>query len=203
MSRKVRPGDVLCTDGSLLPVDSFLVSGKSPKGVVFHVDQTGIHGLAVALVETNRVFSFTTPHIIMSQLCYSSQDAILDVDGEANTLHLKVTDEAYSGVDFATDATAASYCYYYNHSTLKADGEPHGWYLPSYAELSILQGNAWEVRKTMNRLCQTNSAYQNFASSSYWSSTFRTASQVWMFLGSDWISSEFDYPACVRPVTKF
>ena len=203
MSRKARPGDVLCTDGSLLPVDSFLVSGKAPKGVVFHVDQTGIHGLAVALVETNRVFSSTTPHIIMSQLCYNPQDAILDVDGEANTLHMKVTDEAYSGVDFATDATAASYCYYYNHSTLKADGEPHGWYLPSYAELCILQGNAWEVRKTMNRLCQTNSAYQNFASSCYWSSTFRSAFQVWMFFGSDWSMYNFDYLGCVRPVTKF
>ena len=97
MSRKARPGDVLCTDGSLLPVDSFLVSGKAPKGVVFHVDPTGIHGLAVALVETNRVFSFTTPHIIMSQLYYYPQDAILDVDGEAN------------GGEFASDTLDIDY----------------------------------------------------------------------------------------------
>lgn len=203
LTMRARPGDVLCIDGSLLSVDSFLISGKTPMGVVFHVDETGIHGLAVALTETSKVFSLSTPQLIMSQAFVYTKNAICDMDGEANTLHLKTTDEAYSGVDFVTDATAASYCYYFNHSTLTADGEGHGWYLPSFAELCILQGNAWEVKQTMNRLCQTNAAYHNFASQRYWSSTFRSGSQAWMFVDSNWTAYDLSNSGGVRPVMKF
>ena len=203
MERRVRPGDVLCTDGSLLSLDSFLISGKSPKGVVFHVDESGIHGLAVALTETKKTFSFTVPYLIMSQSFISPSLAIRDLDGEANTLNLKTIDEAYSGVNFSSDATAASYCYYFNHNTLAADGEPHGWHLPSFAEWSIMQGNAWEVKQTMNRLCETNSAYRNFISQRYWSSTFRNGSYVWMFENSNWSYYSFGNTGGVRPVTNF
>lgn len=202
-AKRARPGDVLCTDGSLISLDSFLVSGKSPKGVVFHVDESGIHGLAVALTETSRAFSLSHPYLIMSERFTSPRTAIRDLDGEANTLHLKVTDEAYAGVDFVTDATAASYCYYFNHNTLTADGEPHGWHLPSFAEWCILQGNAWEVKQTMTKLCQTNNAYRNFALQQYWSSTFYNDSQVWMFENTSWWYYPFANSGGVRPVTNF
>ena len=202
-TRRARPGDVLCTDGSLTPIDSFLASGKSPMGVVFHIDETGVHGLAVALTETERVFSLASPHMILSQGYFSTYPAITDLDGEANTLHLKITDDAYSGVDFASDATAASYCYYFNHNTLTADGEHHGWHLPSSAEWCILQGHAWEVRQSMDRLCQSNPAYQNFAFQQYWSSTFRSDSQVWMFENTRWWYYSFDNKGGVRPVLNF
>ena len=201
--RRARPGDVLCTDGSLLPVDSFLVSGKTPMGVVSYVDETGIHGFAVALTETSKMFSFTIPYLIMCQPFSATREAIRDLDGEANTLHLKITDEAYSGVDFVTDATAASYCYYFNHNTLTADGEPHGWHLPSFAEWCILQGNAWEVKQTMNRLCQTNNAYRNFTSQRYWSSTFYNRTKAWMFENTGWGYYTFDVSGGVRPMMNF
>ena len=200
---RARPGDVLCIDGSLLSIDSFLVSGKSPMGVVFHVDETGIHGLAVALTETSRIFSFNLPYMILSQGYAGTYNAVRDLDGETNTIHLKITDNAYSGVDFDSDATAASYCYYFNHNTLTTDGEPHGWYLPSFAEWCILQGNAWEVKQTLNRLCQTNSAYRNFTFSKYWSSTFRNGSQAWVFENTNWEYYTFDNIGGVRPVMNF
>ena len=201
--RRARPGDVLCTDGSIMPVDAFLDSGKSPMGVVFHVDETSIHGLAVALTEAERIFSFTEPYLIMSPFYFHARTAILDMEGEANTLYLKSTDDGYSGVDFATDATAASYCYYFNHNTLTADGEHHGWHLPSFAELCILQGNAWEVKQTMNRLCETSNAYKNFTFPHYWSSTFRSGTQVWMFENTNWEYYTFDTKGGVRPVMNF
>ena len=201
--RLTRPGDVLCTDGSILPVDEALSDGKSPMGVVFHIDKTGVHGMAVALTETERVFSADWPYMIMEKLFPNPSNAILDLDGEANTLHLKVTDDAYSGVDFASDATAASYCYYFNHNTLTTDGEHHGWHLPSFAEWTLLQGNALEVKQAMNTLCQTNSNYQNFTSPQYWSSTFRNNSNVWMFMNTSWGYYAFDRTGGVRPVMNF
>jgi hypothetical protein len=201
--RRARPGDVLCDDGSLLPIDSFFTSGKTPMGVVFHVDETGIHGLAVALTETSRVFSLTSPYQILSTSYFTLANAVRDSDGEVNTLHLKTIDAAYSGVDFASDATAASYCYYFNHRLLAPDGLHHGWFLPSSAELNLLQGSAWEVKQSINRICQTNSTYKNFSSSRYWSSTFRNGSQVWTFSNTEWSGQNLSNLYGVRPVKKF
>ena len=203
MTRRARPGDVLCDDGSILSVDSFFASGKVPKGVVFHVDETGIHGLAVALTETSRVFSTASPYLILATSYFTLASAVRDSDGEANTLHLKSTDDAYSGVDFTSDATAGSYCYYFNHRLLAPDGLHHGWFLPSSAELNLLQGSAWDVKQAINRICQTNSTYKNFSSSRYWSSTFRSGSQVWTFSNTEWSGQAFGNLCGVRPVTKF
>lgn len=202
-ARRARSGDVLCDDGSILPVDSFFASGKVPKGVVFHVDETGIHGLAVALTETSKVFSTASPYLILSTSYFTLASAVRDSDGEANTLHLKSTDDAYSGLDFASDVTAGSYCYYFNHRLLAPDGLHHGWFLPSAAELNLLQGSAWEVKQSINRICQTDNTYKNFSSSRYWSSTFRSGSQVWTFSNTEWSGQAFSNLCGVRPVTKF
>lgn len=202
--RRARPGDVLCTDGSLLPADSFPGSGKTPMGVVFQVDETGIHGRAVSLFETSRIFSYSsTPFFIMSQSYEDAPSALSDDDGEANTLHMKAVNDAYAGVDFATDSTAASYCYYFNPNTLTTDRTHHGWYLPSFGELTVLQSNVWEVNRTLNRLCQLNSAYKTFSSDNYWSSTYRDANYAWVYTSTSWGLYRFSQNNGVRPVTKF
>jgi len=201
--RKVWPGDVLCTDGSILPVDSYLESGKPAKGVVFFVDETGFHGRAVALVEVQRMALRAVPPLVLIKPHTYDSTAIRDRDGEANTLHLKALETAYSGDDFISDATAVSYCYYFNHNTLAPDGDWHGWYLPSYGELSLMQGNVWEVKRTMNRICQQNSAYKPFSSYYYWSSTVRDGTQLWRISFVGWDPENCRKVFGVRPVTKF
>lgn len=201
--RKVRAGDVLCTDGSILPVDSYLESGKSAKGVVFYVDETGVHGRAVALAEVQRMALRAVPPLVLIKPHFYDSTAIRDRDGEANTLNLKALEVAYSGDDFIADATAVSYCYYFNHNILAPDGDWHGWYLPSYGELSLMQCNVWEVKRTMNRLCQQNSAYEPFNSYYYWSSTVSDDTRLWRVSFSGWNPENCRKVFGVRPVTKF
>jgi len=201
--RKVRPGDVLCSDGSILPVDSYLGSGKSAKGVVFFVDETGFHGRAVALSEVQRMAVRTVPPLVLIRPHDEDSTAIHDRDGEANTLNMKTLDAAYNGDNFVSDATAVSYCYYFNHNTLAPDGVWHGWYLPSYGELSMMQCNVWEVKRTMNILCQQNSAYKPFNSYYYWASTVCDSTRLWMISFSGWNKANCRRVLGVRPVTKF
>ena len=139
----------------------------------------------------------------MSQSYEDAPSALSDDDGEANTLHMKAVNDAYAGVDFATDSTAASYCYYFNPNTLTTDRTHHGWYLPSFGELTVLQSNVWEVNRTLNRLCQLNSAYKTFSSDNYWSSTYRDANYAWVFTSTSWGLYRFSQNNGVRPVTKF
>lgn len=201
--KTARPGDVLCADGSVLPVDSFLVSGKSAKGIVFCVDETGLHGRAVALAETRLMATRSMPPFVLLQPFFMDTAAIHDWDGEANTLHLKATGSAYFGEDVSSDATAVNYCYYFNHNTLGTDGEWHGWYLPSFGELSLMQSNVWEIRRTLDKLCQWNSAFKPFSTYYYWSSTARDASCFWRISFSGWYSEKCNKVFGVRPVTKF
>lgn len=203
LPRVARPGDVLCADGSILPVDSFLSSGKSAKGVVFYVDETGFHGRAVALAETRRRAVYAVPSFVLLQPIFEDTAAIRDWDGEANTFNLKASDAAYYGKNFNSDSTAASYCYYFNHCTRATDGEGHGWYLPSFGELLMMQSNVWEIRQTLNKLCQQNSALMPFSSNYYWSSTVRGTDSFWRISFAGWDAVNYNSVFGVRPVTKF
>lgn len=203
LPRRARPGDVLCTDGSLISVDSFLASGKYPKGVVFHVDETGVHGLAVALSEDIRSFMNSTPLFIMNSPCQNYKAAAQDADGEANTLHLMAVDDAYSKGTFMTDKSVVSYCYYFNHYTFVPDGQHHGWFLPSVYEINVMLSHLWEVKQTLNKLHQYNSRFKTFNSNYYWSSTLGYHDRVWQLQGTSWYEDDISVRKMVRPVTKF
>lgn len=200
--RRARPGDVLCTDGSVLPVDTFLVSGKTPTGVVFHVDESGIHGLAAALTEEQRKFPIPEDlRFLMQQLFISS--SVYDTNGQVNTLNLKSIISAFSEPDFHPDASAAAFCYYFNPVTLVAENVGCGWYLPSCGELNILYSNVLDVNQTMKKLCQYNSAYKALDSYYYWSSTVNANNRALMYSVFGWRADENGSACAVRPVTKF
>lgn len=203
LPRRARPGDVLCTDGSLISADSFLTSGKFPKGVVFFVDETGVHGLAMALAEDMRSFMNSTPLFIMNSPCYNYKAAAYDADGEANTLHLMAVDDAYSRGTFMTDESAVSYCYYYNHNTLLSDNQHHGWFLPSVYEINVMLSHLWDVKQTLNKLHQYNSRFMTFNSNNYWSSTLGYPDYAWQIQGTSWYEDNISVRKMVRPVTKF
>ena len=168
------PGDVLCTDGSVLRVDAFLESGKTPVGVVYYIDPTGEHGKIIALkdapiVTINGKINYygiwaqdqeKAKSIHAVNKCTDQKDALFDMRGKANTQAIKASAE---NIDDSVDperaflyyAPAAYYCYYYNESSGVVDPsnpEGWGWYLPAMGELNILFGNRVPVNATLKKL---------------------------------------------------
>ena len=148
-------GDVLCDDNTIMNIDSFLVSGKVAKGVVFYVDRTGIHGLAVSMspeitLPWARTEVSTTVH---SKTTYTSlYNAILDKDGYENTLFIKASAEAADGNDFELNAPAVHYCYYYDHHTFAAGNIHLGWFMASSGQMAALFANRMPVNRTLSKL---------------------------------------------------
>ena len=146
---KVQIGHVLCTDGSTLSAEKFLTSGKTAKGVVFHVDSTGTHGLAAAL--TCKSFVSRDPlYTTYMKIHGLASNALCDIDGEYNTFTHKASAELAFGN--YTDDYMFSYCYYFNHITLDTGEDPYGWYLPSLGEIGILLHNMKAVNNTLRQL---------------------------------------------------
>jgi len=179
LPQRIAIGDVLCDDSTILKVDSFLVSGKQAKGVVFYVDKTGLHGLAVALTETKCQWAVSPEDVysaVHSLHCYgsahfdtSSPDydpaypqtnfaTLNDMDGKQNTLMIKETAEAVSNNDFRATAPAAYYCYFYDHTTKNVGTAPLGWWMPSFGELALLFASQVAVNNTLYRLNQAGTS---------------------------------------------
>jgi len=166
----IRIGDVLCNDGSIMNVDSFLVkdpTAKSAKGVVFYVDQTGAHGKAVALKKAFNqqiVWSYDPNQIIRSLTITSTiTQAVLDNNGEGNTLNMLNTALTYPDAtedDLVTYVPPAYYCYYYDHNTLTTGTVHLGWYLPAVGEMQLLYNSRGPVNTTLTKLRSKYSAIE-------------------------------------------
>jgi len=190
------PGDILCDDGSVMKLDSFLLSDKKPYGVVFYVDATGYHGKAVALKDASTYVPWGAKQhnppcgfACISTVTETWNYGILirDLDGLANTREIKRTAIERSGYEtFEEAAPAAWSCYYWNPVTNTSDclePEGMGFYLPTPGELLLLFSNRVEVNKSLYRLAsydavpllRKNSAGEKYDISSteparYWSS---------------------------------
>jgi hypothetical protein len=169
-------GDVLCDDGDVLKPDSFLISGKIAKGIVFYVDKTGKHGRAVALKDAHgsclwakRVGYGPVPKSLTNTAPWSN--AAMDTNGYGNTLRIKETAEMIYDNDFETNAPAAYYCYYYNHKTESTGSTHEGWYLPAAGELLLLFGNRVPVNATLLMLGKNALS----CTTAYWTSTANNA----------------------------
>ena len=212
----VNIGDVYCSDGSILKPDSFLQSDKTAKGIVFYVDRTGMHGLVVALSDTlcqwapsatmNNIHSLT-------RLSGNFFAAATNMSGLENTKVIMQT--AINEGDFKTNAPAAYYCYYYNHTLLGTNSsEVHeGWYLPSMGELFLMYANRVELNSSLN-LLRTGipnnkiSTLKNTVTTNqpgtYWSSTEYASSNngVWMLMEYN-KNNEKNQSHYARPITTF
>jgi hypothetical protein len=118
------PGDILCTDGSIVKLQDWPVQGKTAKGIVFFVDDTKMHGYAVAL--TRRNSNWSNQSTTVNGLHANWRAAIRDFNGAQNTqairaLNYPVT-QNYGNVDFT-----------------------QGWYLPSAGQLNLLFGTLRNV----------------------------------------------------------
>ena len=151
------PGDVLCTDGSILRPDSFLLSGKTAKGVVYFLDRTGQHGKAVALEDSPLDYVIwargAVENIHAKTTCPNQRDALFDLDGDGNTQLIKYYVEQGTGMTFEYNAPAAYYCYHYDAQLHTVNSlQSSGWYLPSMGELNLIFGNRVAVNATLEKL---------------------------------------------------
>lgn len=219
-------GDVLCTDGAILRPDSFLTSGKTAKGVVFYIDNTGEHGLAVALTDT--VCNWALENI-RSQINGEKRQAVhyasQDTAGMNNTLTIKQSAENIGSRNFKENAPAAYFCYYYDHNTHSSGSTPLGWYLPAAGELYVLVANRVPVNATLAKLGDEY-MFPHLGQWSYegfWSSTsayvklenptrygyyyawgvFHLGKSISLEYGPTFRNSGKEYSQHVRPIIKF
>lgn len=155
---EVAIGDILCADGSIVNPSDW-TGDRTPIGIVFHVDTSGIHGWAVQLGETSAAWSIINSDLDGLTNYTMARDATMDNDGYANTQRIRSSGNAgqYPAVymlDFA-----------------------NGWYLPAVGQLNILYAEIITLNASLNLVGGTEfSMTQN---NYYWSSSEYDGSQAW------------------------
>ena len=163
----VAPGDILCTDGSIVKPNEWPVAGKTAKGIVFYVDNTDAHGWAVSLSSSGSLQWGTTTDAYGPT--YSAwRDAIRDMAGSANTQRIKST------------TTSSS------HPAAWNPNFSQGWYLPSIGQLNVLFGELVAVNASLNlngvggtQITDTAGATATYGNVYLWSSTEKSASHAY------------------------
>lgn len=144
------PGDILCTDGSIVKPSNWPAAGKTAKGIVFYVDASGRHGWAVDKNITLCGVPNDLGNVVVkwSSNNYSNRDipdlhnfdqwrdAIRDFDGHSNTQIIR---------DY-TNATTQNVETY--PAAWSVDFE-NGWYIPAAGQLNILFGEILVVNASL------------------------------------------------------
>lgn len=125
------PGDILCTDGSVVKPANW-PCGKMAKGIVFYVDASGRHGWAVKLTATGNIRWASknqyAKHDIPGLYNYEQwKEAIKDFNGYSNT---QVID------DYSHNSTQPTSSF----PILDGLGFENGWYIPAIGQLNVLFG---------------------------------------------------------------
>ena len=129
--RNVSVGDILCTDGTTMPVSEWPAVGKNAMGVVFYVDDTGKHGWAVHLQDQGkcRWTACSKDSLVYGvHTCGTEKEALADEDGCANTKALRAAGNA--------SVYPAAYAVDFGL----------GWYLPALGQLKKL----YNLRERLN-----------------------------------------------------
>lgn len=204
-SAKANVGDVFCTDGSILHPDTFLASGKIAKGVVFHTDETGLHGLIVGLNEVTHTMLGLPFDDLFVNIYTELPDALFDMDGRTNSAQLVAMAESYDAQNLSTKVPAVMFCHYYDPFTRTMGTVHHGWYLPSVGEMNLLHGQSFEVNKTLRKLNNQDGQTNPISSYNYWTSTIQRSDKVWCtnFISLDFRSILTNNSNKTRPITIF
>ena len=160
----VAVGDILCTDGNIVKPYHW-PCGKTPKGIVFYVDDSHIHGYAVSLNQSGPM-KWSTQNVLKIGTNSHWRDAITDFNGYNNTQILR------------NGTTAATYPAAWNVDFA------NGWYLPSAGQVNLLYGELMDVNASLTlvggtRIEDLTGTYGiNNGDVYLWSSTEWNASQA-------------------------
>ncbi|MBR3559396.1 MAG: hypothetical protein IKN78_11055 [Bacteroidales bacterium] len=179
-------GDILCTDGSFVKPSAWPVEGKTAMGIVFYVDDSGLHGWAVNLEEQSSSITWGqmgTDIPTLQDFTYA-HEALADTNGYTNTQLIRTAGDA--------SQYAAAYA---------VDFE-NGWYLPATGQLNLL----FLETNLINPSLQAVGGVTFPPSGTYtWTSTEHSSYYAWtinFFNGSVIRSSKISSPK-VRSVRSF
>ena len=192
MEPSIAVGDVLCTDGSVVKISAWPVAGKTARGIVFYVDNTGQHGWAVHLQDQSQGIAWCpnyNPYFDVPALANITtlEGGINDVDGYSNTQKLRNAGSATMfpaawAVDFAQQ-----------------------WYVPAIGQLHVLLAEYPKVNESLQTV--GGSPLFPFSSilTSYWSSTEYSDYAAWAQVKLGFIHQEGKMGAvnCLRSVRTF
>lgn len=179
-------GDILCTDNSIVKPANWPVAGKTAKGIVFYVDNTGEHGWAVHLQDqsTGVVWGEYGTDIPTLTNYANSRAALTDFNGYNNTQR--------------TRAAGTSIMY---PAAYLADFA-NGWYIPAAGQLRTLFSELLAVNASLQTVGGTQ--FPMGSTWWYWSSTERNQSFMWYVTNAGIVSYNLkDYTARVRVIRSF
>lgn len=153
-------GDILCTDDTIVKPSAWPVPGKTAKGIVFYVDNTGQHGWAVHLHDQSTSISWGGYGTDIAALpnYTDARDAILDLDGYTNTQRIRA----------AGNATTYPAAYAVDYA--------NGWYLPAVGQLRLLFAEIVTLNASLQTVGGTPFPMDNYFN--YWSSTENNSSSA-------------------------
>lgn len=179
-------GDILCTDNTLVKPSDWPVAGKTAKGIVFYVDNTGEHGWAVHLHDQSTSIPWgeygTNIYTIMN---YSTaRSAISDIDGYSNTQYIREANP--------TNTNMAAYVVDFND----------GWYLPAAGQLRLLFAEMMTLNASLQIVNGTQFPMDTYFW--YWTSTECSNYNAWHIRSDGYISDGTkDYSRRVRGIRSF
>ena len=155
----IMPGDILCTDESIVHPSDW-PNGKTAKAIVFYVDATGQHGWAIDLGEDVPSVKWSTVNqdIPGLQSYANFFEAITDLDGYSNTQKIR---------SFNNDPLIYPAAW-----SVEFD---QGWYLPSIGQLNILFGAYFAVNAGLEAVGGTTIHVGDL-----WSSNTNATNKAWM-----------------------
>jgi Protein of unknown function (DUF1566) len=156
-------------------------------GVVAWVDNTGLHGLIVSMVDLNTAQAW-------SNVTATALNTTNDWSGTTNTT-------AITGQSGHT-SSAAKLCADYTNANY-GTGTFSDWYLPSVAELNHIWNNFYEVQKALTN--DGNTATTPLVRTYYWSSSEYYTDEAWFysfFYGYSYTYGKY-YTLYVRAVRTF
>ena len=180
-------GDILCTDGSIEKPSSWPAAGKTARGIVFYVDNTGEHGWAVHLQDQAQMIKWcpSNPNIDIPSLTNTTtlQGALNDFDGYGHTHRIRSA---------GTPATyPAAYAVDFNQ----------GWYIPSIGQLNVLYADYPKVNESLQTVGGTHLFLNTY---SYWSSSEFSDYAAWDLVFYGFIHPEGKAgDSCLRSVRSF
>lgn len=152
-------GDILCQDGSLVKLGDWPVEGKTAKGVVFYVDQSGQHGWAVSVTESQKEWIKNGILDVDNLTNYANWiPAIGDFNGLENTQLIHETATANPNITFP------ALVYVMGMESIGG----YSWYLPAVGQLNVLFGSILAVNQSLN---EVGAVISYSTTAKIWSST--------------------------------
>ena len=175
-------GDILCTDGTWVSLSDYAASGKTALGVIFHVDDSGMHGWAVHLTDdcTGCQWGGDGTDIPDLPNFANGSAALADTAGYSNTQIIR---------NYGDAATyPAAWAVDFNN----------GWYLPSMGQLYTLKSECNTLEPSLTAVGGT------VLGGWYWSSTECSEFNVWNSNASLSVSRKYSsIGSRVRSVRSF